>query len=478
MAIRTEADIVLAFTQYLTSRLQFVDTTEGRPLSSLLFDSIALELSTAYTALAQVQVDQGISDPTQADTDAMDGLAFNWSLTRRGATASTGIVTFQSASAPTTTVQVGNSDGSGGVVVATSRQATGTVVSFTTIQTVYLTPQTTINPQTNLYEVDAPVRCQSVGALGNVDAGAISALQSSVPGIDSVVNKISTTGGHSQEDNTTLTSRIAFKSQGQQPGIANGLVTTALDQSASVGAIVVGPNDPEFVRFGVPGAVDLTVLGSQITSSVQTVTYTTNQPFVLLSNRPATAVTAVNATVGLTSTSLTAGVDYVFSQDLASTTALSSQSNDQLSWLNGQHPNIGSQYSIEYQYDAAIPAIQALLSADAGHFITANPLAKRATQVLINMSLSVRQVSGFTPATVALNVAGAISNLVNNLGLGDPVQQSDLVLAIKSAVGVSSVVLPFSQLFIRGQSPTVADIVVNKYQYARVDAASIAVTVI
>ena len=470
MSIRNQADITLSFVQWLTSRLQFVDTTDGRPLSGLLFDSIAKEIAAANTVLAQVQVDQGVSQPAVADTDGIVGVAFNWNLPQRGAFAATGIETFQKSAQPTTTIQIGNSDGSGGIVVGTGRQATGTVVSFSTTETVYMTPQTALNLVTGFYEVDAPIACQALGPLGDVDAGTITVLQSSVAGIDAVTNKISTTGGRPTEDNPTLARRVIAKTRGLQPGIANGLITLALEQPATVDAIVAGPNDPEFVRHGVNGAVDLIVLGSQITSAVQTDTYTFNQSGVDLANLPATAIASVVATVGLTTTALTPGVDYAFAQDLTGSNALSSKSSDSLSWLNGAHPTVGTPVTIAYQYDASIPAIQSLIDADTGHFITAAPLAKRATQVLINVGLTVRQVAGFNPQVVVTNVVGALSTYINNLGLGVSVQQSDLVYILKSVTGVASVVLPFTVLALRTDTAQgSADINPTKYQYCRVD---------
>src|SRR5262249_45559273 len=110
------------------------------------------------------------------------------------------------------------------------------------------------------------------------------------------------------------------------------------------------------------------------------------------------------------------------------------------------------------------------------HFVTADPLAKRATEVLIDVALTVRRESGSDSSVVQLNVQTAISNLVNNLGLGDPVQQSDIVVAVEAADGVDSVVLPITELARRGESG-VQDITTTKYEYARVDASSITVTV-
>lgn len=477
MAIRSQDDIEQSFLQYLQARFPLIDATTGRALASLLFDAIAGELATAYTALNQVQIEQGVSQPTVSSTDGLDDLAYNWNVTRKGAVAATGIITFQRATQPTTTIQIGTDDGAGNVVVATSRQQTGTVVSFITTETVFLTPETSPNPQTGLYEVDATISCVALGAIGNVDAGLITILQSVVPGIDFIINKISSTGGREEEDQTTLASRIVAQVQGLQPGIAKGLISTALAQNNVIDAVVVDPNNPDFTRAGVGGAVDVVVLGEQITSSQLQELFVTAQSSVLLTNRPATDITQVVATVGLTQTTLVPGVDYRFDQDTVSGNALSADSNDHLSWLSGQLPNNNTQVTISYQYDKVINAIQAIIDEDSKHYITANVLVKRATKVLIDISFTVRQQTGFASTLVLNNVAAAVSTFVNNLGLGDPVQQSDLVLAINSATGVDSVVLPFSKLCIRGSSG-VADIQPTNYQYARVDSVSLNITVV
>ena len=475
--IKNQQEIVASFVDYLNTRFARADTTADRPLSSLLFDGIATELATTFSEVQQVQTEQGISNPTQSSTDGADGLAYNWNLTRRGAVASSGIVTFQKGTAPTTTLRIGNQDGSGGVIVATSRQVNGTVVVFTTTDTVYLTPATTMNPSTGFFEVDAPIQCLSLGAIGNVDANLITVLQSSVPGVDAVTNKIATTGGRESENNSTLLStRIPAKVLGLQPGTIGGLVSLALAQDQVTDAIVVGPNDPEFTSPGIGGAVDLIVLGEQITPTLQFSSYVAGQSSVLLQSRPATSITSVTAVVGVTQTSLLAGVDFSFSQDLVCGSALSAESNDHLSWLSGRLPNLGTTVTIASQYDKVINDIQTVVDASDQHFITANVLVKRATQVLVDVSLTVAKVSGYDSSTVSANVATAISNLINNLGLGDAVQQSDIVVAVGNAVGVSSVTLPLGKLAFRGNSGT-SDLSITKYQFPRVDALSLSITV-
>lgn len=478
MAILNQTQIATLIQQYAGTQFAFIDTTTGRPFSSLFLNAFASEIATAYAALQQVQTDQGVSNPASATSDGMAGVAFNWTLTPKNPVASTTVLTFQKIAQPTTNIQIGNSDGSGGMIIATSRQVTGTVVLFVTTETVFLSPTTVINPATGFYEVDAECQCLSLGTVGNVDAGLINVLQTPVAGIDFVTNKISATGGQDSENTVALASRIVAKSTGLQPGTVNGLVSAALLQPNTISAVVVGPNDAYFTRSGVAGAVDVLVLGGQLTSTTQYDTYTTNQPSVLLQDRPALAIASVVATVGLTLTTLVPGADYVFSQDTGSSNAYSSSSNDQLSWLNGSQPNNNSPVTITYLYDAAIGAAQAALTTPTTEFITANVLVKRAVQVTVNMSLTVRQVAGYSVSVVTNNVAAAISDLVNNLGLGQPVTQSALTVAITSATGVASVVLPFTSLYVRGQTPSVGDIYPTKYTYCRVDTQSLTVNVV
>ena len=477
MALKSRAEIVASFVDYLKTKFPKVDTTADRPLSSLLFDSVATELETPFTSLEQIQVEQGVSAPTTSSTEGLADLAYNWNSNRRGAVAGSGIVTFQKLALPTTTIQIGNQDGSGGVVIGTSRQQTGTVVLFVTTQTVYLTPTTTVNPSTGLYEVDASIQCVSLGSIGNVDAGLITALQSAVPGVDFLTNKIATTGGREDEDNTTLALRLQAKSRGLQPGMIDGLVTLAMEQDQVTDAVVVGPNDGEFTRSSVGGAVDLIVLGELLIPTVQYTTYTASQSSILLQNRPATTISVVTGTVGLTQSTLVSGVDYSFSQDLVSVNALSAKSTDSLAWLNSSGlPNAGTTVTVGYQYDKVIGAIQDVVDSTDKHFVTANVLVKRATKILVDVALTLRKTSGFDSVQVENNVSTAITNIINNLGLGDSVQQSDLVVAIEAVNGVDSVVLPLTKLALRGATG-VSDLSMTKYQYARVDSMSLTITV-
>ena len=479
MAILNQTQIAALIQQYVGTQFAFIDTTTGRPFSSLFLNAIASEIATAYSALSQVQIDQGTSSPGASTPDGMAGVAFNWNLTPKGPVAATCVITFQKVAQPTISIQIGADNGSGGIVVATSRQITGPVLLFVTNETVFFTPTTALNPVTGFYEVDAECQCMSLGTIGNVDAGLINVLQTPVAGVDFATNKISASGGQDSESTIALAARTVAKSTGLQPGTVNGLVSAALAQPYTISAVVVGPNDSYFTRSGVPGAVDVLVLGGQITSATQYDTYTTNQPNVLLQNRPALAISSVVATVGLTLTTMTPGIDYQFSQDTGSSNAYSASSNDQLSWLNGSQPNNGSPVTISYLYDAAIGAAQAALTTPTTEFVTANVLVKRAVQVTINMTVTVRQIAGFSVAVVTNNVASAISNYVNNLGLGQPVTQSALTVAItENAVGVSSVALPFTALYVRGTPPSVGDVFPTKYTYARVDTQSLTINVV
>jgi uncharacterized phage protein gp47/JayE len=58
--------------------------------------------------------------------------------------------------------------------------------------------------------IDVPVLCVQTGAIGNVQAGAIDLLATSIPGVDSVINALPTVGGMDPESDAAFRSRFTL----------------------------------------------------------------------------------------------------------------------------------------------------------------------------------------------------------------------------------------------------------------------------
>ena len=88
----------------------------------------------------------------------------------------TGSITFQSTTRPTSNIQIGADDGSGGISVKTLLTEGGNSYTFTTTETVYLKTDATYNPEHNCYEVTAPITASVAGTEYNLGIGTIKVL--------------------------------------------------------------------------------------------------------------------------------------------------------------------------------------------------------------------------------------------------------------------------------------------------------------
>lgn len=476
MAIKTTAQIISSLVSWIKHHVKSSMTSAGSLLRNTVIDAPAQEIGDTYDEVSHVQGTQGVESPDNITTEELDALAYNWNLSRKGAVAATGFVTFSRTTPPSSNIRIGAVDGSGGIIVSTTRKADGSVVSFTTTTTSYLRTDVTQDSRTGLYSVSIPIICNQSGSIGNVDANSIVVISSSVPGISKVTNVIATSGGKDIESNSELAHRVKIKARGLHYGIWGGAKSLALEQSYVIDAEVVGPEDEECVRMPDGGGVDIYILGENLTARQQTARYITGQSEISFSRKPVTDIISVTGFVGLTQRTFTPDVDYEFSQDSTSEYAYSTQSNDKLTWLGNILPNHDTDVLITYRYDKAIYDLQDTLDQDDYKFVGASVVVKRSTEVLVDISVTVTKYSGYETETVENDVITAITNLVNNLELGEGLQESDLVNVIHDVEGVNNITIPLDALHRRGDTGT-QDISAAKLEYLRVDSNSINVVV-
>lgn len=476
MAIKTHDQIILSLTQYVESRLAQADVSTGTALNITFIQNLSSELADLYAELSGVQQAQSLLYADQITSQAMDALAYNWNITRKPPRAAQGFVTFSRATVPTTDIRIGLENGTGGTQLSTRRRSDNTSVSFITTSTKFLLTTTTQDPTTGLYSIVVPVSCTQTGSIGNVEAGTITVLQGAVPGIDQVTNTLASTGGRPEESNAELAARIQAKVLGLHPGVANGLRTSALNLAGVENAFAVGPNDPTFERAGTGGAVDLVILGENLVPYQETFLYTGVSNYGL-TNKPATEVLSIVALVGLTNVTLTPNIDYEFLLDTTSSEARSTQSTDQVLFLpGGRSPTVLSNFAVSYRRDQLVADTQEAITASDAQFITASPLAKRAQQVLVDITMAIIKNEGAESAAVESAVATAITNFVTALSIGDTLTQSDLVAAVHDVDGVDNITLPIGKLAREGETGT-TDLTPSSYEYFRVNPSGLTVTV-
>ena len=476
MALKSFDQIVDDMIAYIRTKKPSLDTSVGSVTRDAFIEPPANEMESMYAELEHVSLIHSLFYQEQMSTTELDRLVYNWGLTRNPADTATGVASFRRNSIPTTDIVIPL-----GTIVTTQKGTITTPVRFQTTEekTMYVaTGASYYNPFTGYYEIDVPVEAIEAGTDGNVSAGAIIVLESSVTGISSVYNITSTTGGTEQEDNASLADRALLSLTGNNVGTADGYETTVRTNEYVNDAIVVGPGDPLMTRDSGLGvkvdiyvqmAMDLLALATQTT---QTYTYTdlsggggATDPAndKILSKQPVKAIVKVEGTVTspFPSSSYELILDtYVY--------AHSTSANDKLHWRTNA-PTPGEVITITYTYYSIMETLQALI--DANRSITADVLVKYGTEVKINYELTVYGDSTITDAAAFKSaIETAISNYINVNALGQKVEQSDIVAAIYDNVpGTDRIVLPFTRL----EAPSkgiygVADITLARNEYPRV----------
>lgn len=448
MAIKSFADIVTDMINFIKLKRPDADVLEGTVLRDLVVEAVSNEIASAYGNISTLQQAQSVLFADSLTTDEMDALAANYALTRKQATYATGFVTFSAFNKPIADIQIGSGDGSGGVIVSTRTLANGSVVQFVTTQTVFLRTSAIIDPTYGTYDTTAPVIAVFAGASGNVGANNIVVLQQPTPGINTITNRLATSGGTDIESNTDLAARIVAKAQARNLGTKPGYRSLVIEQQGILDASVVGPGDADAVRAQYGNEVDIYLLGTNPVQAQQMTTFYNAQLTYGLDYKPVVAVIGI---VGLSNAipfTFSQGVDYVLSIDSTTPYAHSIRASDIIQWLPfGSRPDNISPFTISYIYDKNVPDAQALLEDPANRVLTADVLTKQATEVFIDIGFQATANGGYDKAVVLTQIIDALNVYINSTGLGVRIEQSDLVYRLRNQIaGISSIMLPFTQL--------------------------------
>jgi len=116
---------------------------------------------------------------------------------------------------------------------------------------------------------------------------------------------------------------------------------------------------------------------------------------------------------------------------------------DKLHWITSV-PNTSGSIVVNYQYNGLVEDLQSLLSKDNQDVVNSSTFIKWATEIPINVTVSIRIQQGFTGSDVTSLVSSAINTFLTNLTIGQEVQQADIAREILNVVGVDDVLLPFT----------------------------------
>jgi len=432
---RTLRQIELSLADSIENQDPSIDTVKGpvfdiyiRPQSAqlraleLLFDDLSRRYSLDYVLSQNEQV--------------LQLYGANHGLRRSLGRAARGSVTFFTYSAP----------GPDEIVVipaGTVVTTTDTTISFRTLRDAFILGSSLgayYNAANRRYEVRVPVEALGAGQLFEVPQNRIIRIQSTVRGIDGVINRERISGSTEFESTTRFGARIRSKFNGLALGSGDGLkqLIEQFDTSSIDDVQMIFSTDIEnFRRRTRRSAWDIYIIGS-VTETAE-VTYIGNavQRTFPLTLPPVIAVQNVRVSG--------APVGFTFLPDTTFQYRSSTQANDRIEL--DIIPGLNETVTITYTYDKLIRDTQAYTDRIGVQLYRADTLVRKGIPVPIRVKVLVQVLSSFDETEAAGAAFASVSNFCNRNEFVSILFASDLRSQLSSDVaGVSNItVLEFTR---------------------------------
>jgi uncharacterized phage protein gp47/JayE len=433
--IKQFKDIVNSMLRFLSSKRPNVDTSPGTFTRDVVVDAVASELELLYNDLNRTSNAQS---PDLAAVTDVERLGKNFQLRRKGPIKATGIITFYAFNSPSSTITVLQ-----GTTLSSKATSTGASQQFVTTQDATLS-SLNFNPDTGRYETDVPIRAVVPGTDSNVAPGTIAALLTPVSGVDGCYNFNAITNGADFEPLATFRQRLKTVLTGNNVGTSNGYYQAAAANSdvidvkiASVGSGI------EQLRRNDVGAVDIYIRGLISTQApIETYIIPTITPYEFIPSKQPLDILASSgfSLTGSIHGVLVEGTDYNITQD-SGKLAGSIRAADKFVFVSSK-VSVGEEISITYSYNSLIESLQNYMDDDSRKVLGADLLVKAAIPRQIDISCTIRVLSGYNQSDIISAVGVALSAALDAYTIGEEVQQSDILAVIANTTGVDDVTVP------------------------------------
>lgn len=486
MSIKTSDELIQQALNYITAWRPDVDTSVGTLVKDIVIDVPATVLGTAYQDLQLIQKASSVNYVNELTDNQVEDLAANYDLTRKTGSYATGVITFIRYSAPTTTITVGASDGTGGVSVSTLKDDNGVSYSFTTVETKQFTvanADSLYNASRNRWELNVTIQADQVGKDFNVAANAIK-MFSGINGVDDIINYNACAGGLDIETNEQLGERIKEAAKARLLGTIPGYKTLVDSFNQVVDSSIVDTSTTGYIRNTYGNEIDVVLIGQQIEAYTDTQTFNslTGMNHVL-NNQPVISVNTITGTANGSAYAFVEGIDYIFVKDQTSDYRESAKGRDKVVWLQtGTLPDEGTEYTINYSANELISTIQGTIDSVVNYLLGSDVLVREGEIVYLQISLNVSTYSGINPVSSKTQIQNVIQQYINNLKLGEKLEQSDIVYELRKQLDtiIDNITLPFNVMDLKSVSinPQSQNVLTcSQYQYFRINIEDIAVNI-
>lgn len=458
--------------QGVNDRDKTLDTRVG-PVRDIFIDPISSVLENQNDRAVYLNKLLSLRNANTLVPDDVDDIVYNENMVRWGGSRAITVLTFSRATAPLVDITVPINF----PVSTRIDPVTGSSVIFRTIEskTMYASsPGQYYNADTGKYELEVSSASVVKGTTSQVGAFTIVQMRRPLDQFDEVTNNEATTSGRSVETNEELATRYLLHIEGSQLATPGGLKSSILDNISSVEDAYVVYGNSEFLTRDEDdaGAVDIWVLGSTPSARTYVTLYNGTYTLNSVDFQPLIKVTQVSsAATGLT---YTEGTDFEVSTG-EGVYSYSNLGQDGIRWLpGGGHPDIGDDVIIQYQYNSLINILDAYYKQPQFYGIGSDKLFRwaQATQLEIDANL---KVFAGSPSEVLNAVRNTVTNYINNLKLGENVEEFDLDALVGKIYGVDN--WTYNQLSVL-DGTGIQDIEIDPNSYARIEAANFVISLV
>lgn len=488
MAIRDLNTIVADAITFIQGKISGLTMLVGSVARDVVVDAPAQEFSGVWVELDRIQRQQTFSDYTAFTDTELTALASSFGISRLVGVAATGTVTFRlknfSTSSTDVVIPIGTEMSTKPAISTTSAAITfNTTVDRTFVAA---NASTYYNPATQYYELDVPIVALTTGVTGNVAAGTIVTLTSTVAGSPSVYNGAATTGGADQETNEALLARVLTQFAGTSKGTVNATLSLVNSNPNVLSSLMVVPGDPELVRDSYGNAADVFIVGSILSPMSDTQIFTSGVTSYEFNNQPLDAsgadavVPVITGTVGGLNFNFIKDTHFVVVVDENALTRDTIYAQSKIVFLGSPFPDPGSSFTVSYSMNSLISNLQATLDSNSNKIIGSDIRVRAAVQVLVRIGAFITVSPGYTKVDVSAQVTDNLTTYINSIALGSDVSESNLIAIIQDTPGVTSVTIP---VILEVKRPTDSNFITTtvldlaRTEYARVDSSVGAITI-
>jgi uncharacterized phage protein gp47/JayE len=458
----------------ITDRAATHDTAYG-PIKDIVIDPMAVVLERQNDRIRTVSLLISLTNSSSFTEADLDALVYNEGMIRiQGAKASATVV-FSRSTAPTVDVVVQR-----GFPIATqTSEASGSAVTFVTTEARTMFASTAasyFNLNTQRYELQVPVESIIEGSSGIVGPSRINRPLRPLTFFDSVTNTASSVGGRDRETNDELIQRYLIAILGREISTPDGVAKYARDNFPDVTDLltVYGANPLMIRAASEAGAVDAYVIGEQLTTQTDNVTYLGVGQLIPITLPPLVAVNSVVRVAS--STTYTEGTDYSVVFD-ASGNGRSERAIEGIKFLLQTPPLVpGDLIAITYTYNNLIRNLQTGFEQDDTFVHGRDLLFKRGIEVDIILEAQLRVTTGFNAPSISTLVKSTVLSFVNALKLGADVENSDLQGAVRTISGVDNFII--TRLVRDSTASGTTDIIIADNEFARIADVDLVLTLI